>query len=426
MNKGRDSISRYLFRIEDLKSHLTSEDVVVYGAGNYGKRLVDYINSIKAQERIQAIVVTDGEYEIEYRNIPILDALSYLENCEAVTIIIAVSVLFQEDIASLVRKFGKNYVYMTDELYVAMGAELDKKLAEPYHGLDFMLTGFIKCGTTSLYHALYGCEDIYLSKQKETQFFTWCHHVKNPARILQEEYFGNIREEQIIGMIDPDFTWEAERVHAFFGPDIKILFIVRNPVKATFSLFKSMCRIGGGNFADAYKSFGGFDIRMLDEYIERDLERCRRGYQAYIFEYIYWIRQYWKVYPKNQVKIIFFEELVRETQAEMDSILNFIGSRSTYKGDSFPLENKGYVMANQEGYKAAELLHKLNNQMRAFRVTENPDRQLQELREQIMKAKKIYDIEMTDGQKERLENFFAQSVRELEDALGKDLSKIWF
>lgn len=423
-----EQIEKYIYSIEDLDKCLQSKDrIAIYGAGDYGKRLIDYIISIKKENRITGIIVTEkGDFNCEYKGIKIYEAASFLEVQECF-VIIAVSLDFQNDIVNVVKHYGKPYRYMMYEAYQDLGKKLDARMPVPYNGIDFLLAGFVKCGTTSLHSALMKVDRIYLPEKKETQFFTWYDKVKNPKKELIDKFFDNIRAGQVVGMIEPTFAGEADRIYDFFGDKIKIIFLVRNPVDAIFSSFKMHNRNGVAELEEAYQSSGVFYIEMFDEYFDRVTNKGK-----YALEYIYWIEQFWRYYPKGQVKIVFFEELVKNPQMIINDILKFIGISDTYECLKLPLENEGnFVMADIEGYKLAKLrrdLYRENAFMGKENIQKRYEKQFEymEINKKYDQAEKIYDLKISKQQRLKAEAYFEESVRKLEAALNKELSQLWF
>lgn len=68
--------------------------------------------------------------------------------------------------------------------------------------------------------------------------------MKDSKKQLIENFFYDISEGQVVGMVEPPFSENAEQIAEFFGTDIKIIFLVRNPVDAEFSRFKMSARDG--------------------------------------------------------------------------------------------------------------------------------------------------------------------------------------
>lgn len=422
-----EQIEKYIFDIKDLNKYLQMKDsIVIYGAGDYGKKLIDYICSQQEEEKIMGIVVTEKEEtDSEYRGKKISEAGTFFTECGECFVIIATSLIYQDEIAKVVNQYGKQYCCITYELYLDLKNQLDSRLVVPYSGVDFLCPGFPKCGTTSLYSALRRVDGIYLSQRKENHFFRWFESVKNPEEKLIKTYFNNIKKGQTVGLIDPTYIREAERIHDIFGNKMKILFLVRNPVDAVFSFFKMAVRLGQGDLERAYQKYGKFCVEMFDEFFENNIDS---------YEYIYWIEQFEKYYTKEQIKIIFFEELIKAPQAVINDILHFIDVIDRYEYANLPIENEGnFVMADIEGYKLANLKHSEYNRISRELLSLEDNRSRYEKQQEVLeiekkydRAEKIYGVKMTQEQRNKVKKRFNDSVRKLEAFVDRDISEIWF
>ena len=114
---------------------------------------------------------------------------------------------------------------------------------EDFH-LDFICAGFNKCGTSSLHNVLKCIPAIQLPlNKKETCFFAWYNHYSDPVEKFRERYFPySVGENTVRGCIEPSFIKRAELVQKYFGQDIKLIFMLRNPVQASWSMFKMRMR----------------------------------------------------------------------------------------------------------------------------------------------------------------------------------------
>lgn len=410
--------------VKELKRWLKNQkSIVIYGAGDYGTRLVDYMFSIEESLKIEGIVVTKKEKHNEYRGINIWTANDFFIQFGQNPVIIAVSIGYQKDIIQLLRQFGQQYYCMTEELYMSIKRRLmDPRSYVSYQGIDFLCPGFGKCGTTSLYSALRCLKNIYLPEHKENHFLEWCDDMENAEELLIENFYDNIREGQKVGMIDPTYAWEAKKTRDCFGDRLKIVFLVRNPVDAAFSGFKMAARQGRGMLDLAYKKNGGvFSVEIFEEHFKKDKDR---------FRYIEWIQQFEKYYSREQLKVIFLEELISEPQVVINDVLAFIGVSERYECKQLPVSNKGgFVMADLEGYQLARqrLSETIKNwNMCLYGVRKENENTKEELEERYAHALKIYDVYLTKEQRKKTELYYNSSVRELEGWLNKNLSKIWF
>ncbi len=419
---------RYLYTITELKDCVDGGNgVAIYGAGDWGHRLSDYIIWEKLQDKVKGIIVSEkkeGDRD-QYRGIPIYEADKFL-NHETCVVVIAVSWQYQEEILQVVEQYGNVCYVLAQDLYQSLPDEMDTRRKVSYRGIDFLSPGFTKCGTSSLHGALMTIRDIYLSPKKESNFFSWYRDVQNSKDILVDNYFDAIKEGQIVGMVEPTFYRNAKEVYEYFGSGIKLIFLVRNPIESTFSRFKMMLR--GSIMAEAfYQKYDQFSLRMFDDYIDQNDRRSLA-----VSRYIDWINEFRRYYSDDQIKIVYFEELIKQTRTVMNELLKFVESEYCYESDLLPLVNEGnYVMADLESYRIArqyqerslEYLHCSNNDI----VSKNgcySDRV--KAYHELSKARKVYNVKISEDQRERLKTYYFDSVRELEDCFHKDLSELWF
>lgn len=421
---------KYIFTKDELNNVLDAENkIIIYGAGDYGKRIADYIISVGKESKIKCFWVTEKGEEHSYREIEILQSGEESLTGQDDLIIVAVSRVFLHEIFEIVQQYGKRYDCVTQELYDEIGGEsvpvLDSRHSMPYEGLDFLLAGFFKCGTSSLYKTLIGVDDIYLSKKKESLYFNWCDNVENPKEKLARDYFNNIREGQLVGAIEPSFYRYAGRITNAFGRQIKILFLVRNPVDAIVSHLKMLSRNGDTSvLGDIYQKFG----KVSSAYF---FERCfeKRPIMD-IFKYNDWIQQFLTYYSSEKIKIVIFEEMVKNPRKIVNDIMQFVGSSCEYVSESLPWSNEGkFIMEDVEGLEIAKRWSQLRNEYIngvSERSRNEVFSEFMEVERKYNQSKKIYDLKLSKDIRKKLEKYYYVSVRELEKMIKKDLSEVWF
>ncbi|MDE7430764.1 MAG: sulfotransferase domain-containing protein [Lachnospiraceae bacterium] len=425
---------KYIFTADELKEILENENrIIIYGAGEYGKQIADYIISVGKQAKIESFWVTREQSENEYRGIKIWESKKGNLTLQGdYLIIISVSLVYQAEIVKTVQQYQSRYRCMTLDLYNEIRKKADSDFVPestyvPYKGLDFLVAGFSKCGTTSLHQALLEVDDIYLSKTKESEFFEWCDCVENSRERLVETYFNRIQDGQIVGMIEPTFFKNAKRVADFFGKQVKILFLVRNPVDASFSAFKMYSRGScAGELKDAYMKSGGMcGLTTFEYWFEQNCDHM-------FLDYADWMKPFFEYYSKEQIKIIIFEEMIKKPKEVVNEILQFIGSSKKYSHEELPYVNEGkFVMADMRGLEIAQKCGKMEVLYRypdgvLGRNRDEVYSEYLEVKEQFRQAKKIYNMKLSEDMRKKLEMYYYDKVRELEKLLNKNLSQIWF
>lgn len=416
---------KYLYTTEELDMILDREiELAIYGAGDFGKRLAEYILEVRReqQEKIISFLVTERKKtDYDYYGITVVEALEFLADRDCL-VIVAASDRYQEDIVKVVEGYGRRLCCFTENLYQA----IVQKLEVPYHGLDFLLAGFPKCATSSLYGALKTVDDIFLPKGKETLFNTWYGKIPNAENVLAEKYYRGIRRNQLVEAIEPGIYmrytgWQgAEPVYRIWGSQLRLMFSVRNPVEAAFSEFKMMVRNGDEYCDNAYRKYQCFSMKMFDEFIDTSVELDN-------FKYIQWIKEFEKYYPREQIKIVLYEELVGDTSKVVDDILQFVGSKCKFQSGEFPFWNRGnYVPADKEGWEKGKQFNTLRSYSKYNPMAQAEPDSISRSRSEYESVEKIYNPQMSQDQRKKLEAYYDSSVRELEKFIGRSLSELWF
>src|SRR5262245_21769816 len=102
----------------------------------------------------------------------------------------------------------------------------------------FLVIGAMKAGTTSLFNDLAQNPAIYIP-EKEPAYLT--RYNIPDAVAAYRKLFDSARADQIVGEAStgysmlPRFKGVPERARACLGPDVSILYLVRNPILRTLS-----------------------------------------------------------------------------------------------------------------------------------------------------------------------------------------------
>lgn len=195
---------------------------------------------------------------------------------------------------------------------------------------SFICVGAQKSGTTSLHDILSQDPQLCLPKIKETKFFQLDSKYNQGIKYYKEEYFNDVKDNQIVGEIDPDymyFNYVPKRIYATLGTDVKLIFILRNPVKRAFSHYQMSMR-------------RGFETLPFDEAIKIESERIKEDdsqdefykSKTHNFSYIdrgYYskqIKEFLTYFPaENMLYIIFEEDFIKNKASTLESIYNFLG-----------------------------------------------------------------------------------------------------
>ena len=222
-------------------------------------------------------------------------------------------------------------------------------------------------------------------------------------------------EEKAIGEASADTLYFYEgsvpAIKHFLGRP-KIIIILRNPVKRAFSAYQHLVRDGRENL--------GFEqaLEAEQQRIEDNWELIYH-YTA-VSKYYTPVKAFLENFPK--VKIIFNEDLEKNTDAVLSEVLEFLEVNPAFTVDNT-------IRYNQSGKPRSQLLHNLlweeNNLRKLVRPLVRMVLPTQKAREKItnkIMAQNFKTMSLQAETKAKLIKEFEPDVHKLEGLLNKDFS----
>lgn len=198
---------------------------------------------------------------------------------------------------------------------------------------DFMIIGYQKCGTTSLFNYLIQHPAIVPPMQKEIKYFDL-----NSSRNAHwyKAHFP-LREEKnnlITGEATPDYIFFPEIAAKIvkFNSKVKLIVICRNPVDRAFSQYKFSVRRGiePYSFAEA--------LEKESQRLAEATQECRinkkplsenRKYREFSYTtrglYAQQLKSWLDAFPRDQFLFLCTEELKKNPDAVLKKITSFLG-----------------------------------------------------------------------------------------------------
>ncbi len=229
---------------------------------------------------------------------------------------------------------------------------------------SFVCLGFPKCATTTLDSILRQHPQIKLPCHKETLFFEREDLYRRGISWYESRYYGHSKSEsfdKIYGEINPRNIGNGnceKNVIKTFGEEVKLIYIIRNPVDALFSWFRNLtesaalyerCKdnvITENSFDDYVNSF------LYSQ--KREDFRYRMGFAQY--KYGCHLATALKYVPIENVYVVLFEDYIRDIENETKKILSFIGADINVEINYDVKENVGNRIS--KGEKALEASRK--------------------------------------------------------------------
>jgi hypothetical protein len=179
---------------------------------------------------------------------------------------------------------------------------------------NFIIAGPPKSGTTSLQFYLDKHPDIYVTG--EAHFFN-----KNYKKGLEwyESYFNKYQNEKAVGEKSPSYFFSKDvpsRIKKNL-PDVKLLFIFREPIKRAYSQYWH-------NVRHAREKAATFEIAVENEL--KDMENDDYIYLK-ISNYIMHLKTWEKHFPKSKMFFLTLENLNKDVLRE---ILEFLEVDSSF------------------------------------------------------------------------------------------------
>jgi hypothetical protein len=203
-------------------------------------------------------------------------------------------------------------------------------------GLDFLVIGAQRSGTTSLWRALASHPELQLPSSKEAPFFS---HDEQFARGLDwyvEEFFSEAGAQRLRGTASPhymmggpqaDVAEVARRIRATV-PDVKLIAVLREPIARAQSHHRMVVHRGREtrSFEDAVRA-------LLEPQALEDARRYPLEVQPYVVqgEYGRILGAYLDVFPREQLHVLLTAELEAEPLQALREIFAFLGVADSHR-----------------------------------------------------------------------------------------------
>ncbi|MFB5630908.1 MAG: sulfotransferase [Nitrosopumilaceae archaeon] len=218
---------------------------------------------------------------------------------------------------------------------------------------DFLLIGFPKCGTTSLYEYLIQHPDIYSPIGKEIDYFDrlyskgldW-YKVRFPLKIQKFFVKNVIGKNFITGEATPRYVYHPHTLVRIKKtiPNVKFIVLLRNPIERSFSHYNMNVR-------------NGYEYLTFDNAIKRENERIKGRYEKMrnnenyyswdydLFGYLEQSKYFEKLkvwmaeFPQEQFLIIQSEDFLKNPSKIYHRVLKFL-NLSKWEPEQYKLYKK--------------------------------------------------------------------------------------
>lgn len=186
---------------------------------------------------------------------------------------------------------------------------------------DFIIGGAMKSGTTSLHYYLRQHPQLFMldGREQETHFFDDDNNFSKGTDWYRSLFLGAL-PDQLVGQTSPLYLYldyVPRRIKAVL-PNVKLIFILRNPIDRAYSHYWHVWRKRRENlsFERAVASEEG---RLVNYYAVKNFSYVSRGL------YDHQLRRYLECFDKESVKVILFEDLNNDPVAVARDCFDFLG-----------------------------------------------------------------------------------------------------
>jgi hypothetical protein len=287
---------------------------------------------------------------------------------------------------------------------------------------NFICPGAAKAGTTSIYEILVQHPDVFLSRvNKEAHFFDYDENYKKGIQWYLKTFFSAYNNEKVMGDITPLYMYlpeAVERIYKDLGKDIKIVFMLRDPVERAYSHYKF-------NMKRGYEK-GGFEQAIEKESQRINHDFFQKIHYSYIDRGLYTkqIKYFLNFFSKENMHFITFEEdFIKHKENTITGLLEFLNLA--------PFDLKIEKHANPTAMPKSKMINDLMFQqggIRSFAKKLIPSYGLRRKIFRYLKSKneKPVVFEKVDPALRRrlIEQFFQKDILELQTLINRDLS-LW-
>lgn len=180
---------------------------------------------------------------------------------------------------------------------------------------NFLYVGPDKAGSSWLHETLLKHPDVHLSPAKDLYFFDRYY---DRGLDWYAEQFRGAAGEEVVGEVCQDYLFHARaaaRIRATLGPSVRFMVSLRDPVERAWSSY-------------LYAHKHGLWTEPFGEALDRHPELLGHG------RYATGLERFLALYPREQVHVAVFDDLVADPQGFLDAVTDFLGV------DPLPLSDK--------------------------------------------------------------------------------------
>ena len=291
---------------------------------------------------------------------------------------------------------------------------------------NFIIAGFPKCGTTSLFHYLKQHPEIFMPKQKELHFFTQPQIfklnkgpkdkvVKQPHIKSEKEYlelFKSVKDEVAVGDASPSYINYPENFGMIkqYLNDPKVIVIVRDPIDRAYSNYLHLKRELRETM-DFFSALKNEDNRREESYSD---------FWYYRFNSTYYKKILMAKKTFSNVLVLTAEEFKRNPEISLKKVYSFLGVKLIVKKQA--LETKFNVGGYYKKNLITSLLFQPSRFKNALKKIIKPTRGIKMLVSRFSRLFQINQPSIDQDSLNYLKEHFSKEINNLKK-MNIDVSK---
>lgn len=214
---------------------------------------------------------------------------------------------------------------------------------------DFVIIGAARCATTSLYAYLRQHPEVFMSPEKETDFFSLgdlppdevprnASAYRARTRDEYERLFAGAGAARAVGEASPTYLFyprSAARMQQLI-PDAKLICILRDPIARAYSHFALARKMGFEPLADFEAALAAEDERWADD------RSMRFTYMRASF-YHDGLAAFRQRFPRERTLVLLFEDFAADPAGAMRTVHEFLGVDPRFAPDVAVRHNRSML-----------------------------------------------------------------------------------
>ena len=191
---------------------------------------------------------------------------------------------------------------------------------------NFLIIGSQKAGATSIYRILKEHPQVFMADKKELNFFSKEDEYARGAEAYAA-HFADSANRLARGEVSPDYICHPEapaRIHALL-PDVKLILTLRNPIERAIAQYWDNRR----HLNESHTFAKAIELYLSDNYHPDQIGYFSCGV------YMRYIRRYLEHFPRENLLILPFEEIISAPEEFYRRIFTFLGVDTDFKSDDF-------------------------------------------------------------------------------------------